>query len=377
MATPAFNFTQAHLNLFDECNVDVFIDNVPAFVGQAVSNGAMVRAQCRSGYKFHLVPDLHDANLIPSFYISYDSRWGDVWYMTGELEGDETLLEFPVTNISDSSARFSSVFCETEQAAGELIGNNKVYLVNNDNLDVISLERYETITEVGEGVNERVFDYGQFIISLIKIPFEIPAEIIAEPENITLANKTLTTVAPLITKEVLTVNLGSITVPNESNNATDYIDTIAVLHLPYAPPLELDLEYVIGETLSIQYLVDLYSGNATINIYSERLDSVISSRVVNLGVNVPYGSTVETPIMTNSNIEIGGDNGVNTPFIELIRGNFELLDNKYTIPVEDYGKLPVGGYVQVLNVELSSETATHTEKSEIIHLLENGVLINE
>lgn len=376
MATPTFNFTQADIDLFDGANVDVFVNGVPAFSGQAVASGDMIKAQCRAGYRFYLVPNPHETELVPSFYFTYDSRWGDLWLMTGELGNDETLLEFEIYVISDSSARFSSVYCLTEQHGTEnLTGNNKIYLVDNDNLDVISLERYETITEVGGGVDERVFDYGQFIISLIKIPFTIPEEIIADSESITLANKTLTTEAPLIVSEVLTVDLGSITVPSEFNNSADYIDTKAVLYLPYVPPLELDLEYVIGETISIQYLVDLYSGNATINIYSERLDSVISSRVVNLGVNIPYGSTVETPIMTNSNIEIGGDNGVTTPFIELIRGDFELLHNIYTIPVEDYGKLPNSGYVQVLNVELVSEQATYNERDEIVQLLTNGVII--
>ena len=154
----------------------------------------------------------------------------------------------------------------------------------------------------------------------------------------------------------------------------DFAGTQAIIHLPLAPSIVLELEYVIGQTLGIYYLLDCYTGTATINITSTKLEGVISSTRVNIGVRVPYMANSYTA-PENTGVVAGGDNGVKIPYIELISHNAILPNGFFTIPVVDE-RIINGqtGFIKVDNVELVTG-ALGNEKAQIISLLNSGVII--
>ena len=77
----------------------------------------------------------------------------------------------------------------------------------------------------------------------------------------------------------------------------------------------------------------------------------------------------------NSNIELGGDNGVTKPFIEIVKTELILPDGFYTIPVTDEDKLiNHKGYIEVDQIDLKS-FANHRERSLVINALKDGVII--
>lgn len=248
---------------------------------------------------------------------------------------------------------------------------NNVYKVNKDIMDVVNKERFKVV--LGEG-DYSWFDYGQSILSLINLPFSIDPDLIGEDANIVLGSYKLTQSAPTITTELIKVDLGSIKIDGDFNNSKDYIGTVALLHLPRISPINLDLEYVIGQTIGVEYLIDVYTGKATVNIKSSKSGEVIVTKQVDLGFNIP-NQNLETQSAENSNIELGGDNGVTKPFIELVKSDLILSDGFYTIPMPDEGILDGRtGYIEVEHVEL--KTLSNSRERDLLESkLKEGIII--
>ncbi|WP_459625869.1 hypothetical protein, partial [Enterobacter hormaechei] len=81
--------------------------------------------------------------------------------------------------------------------------------------------------------------------------------------------------------------------------------TTAILHLPRASSVNIDLEYVIGQSLRVVYAIDAYSGLATINVTSERTGEVIVTKTADIGISIPYINLVsQSP--DNNQIDLSG-----------------------------------------------------------------------
>ena len=68
----------------------------------------------------------------------------------------------------------------------------------------------------------------------------------------------------------------------------DYMNAQAELYLPYANSIRVDIDYLMNETISIEYIINLYSGEMTINLYSTFSDSIFHSENHKIGVKIPY-----------------------------------------------------------------------------------------
>ena len=75
------------------------------------------------------------------------------------------------------------------------------------------------------------------------------------------------------------------------------------------------------------------------------------------------------------NIEMGIDNGVLIPYVEILRNDAVLSDGFFTVPVPDESLLANQiGYVKVDEIDLKV-TASKDEKEMILRALDNGVII--
>ena len=250
----------------------------------------------------------------------------------------------------------------------QLSSFTNLYRVTNDILTSLSKVRFYT-SESGVG------DYGSFINNLIKIPFKLNDEMIADTGSIQLGNYDSKVQAELIQNYVLCVNIGHITVLEKYKNVYDYKDTNCILHLPYCENIVLETEYVINRTISIEYKIDLYSGKCTVNVISDFTNEIVSSRTFNIAKKIPFMQVQSNNIV--SSLENVIDNGVKTAFIEVVRNipyNVNSVFGKETI---DFGILEnYVGYIKVSDILLNI-SATNDEKNEIENLLKNGVFINE
>lgn len=243
-----------------------------------------------------------------------------------------------------------------------------LYRVTNSEMKQLAVARFVD----NEGA---IVDYGKFITQLYVLPFEVSRDIIGERDNIILGNYDSRVESTMLIDSKLYINGGLITVPNKYNNVYDYLNTTCTLRLPFFNPIILDVDNVINKTISIQYIVDLYSGNCTVNISSSFTDEIIHSETTNIVTQIPFIQKQNNSIVNQ--LSNANENLIDNAFIEIVR-NIPYYANdifgKATIVFDTVGS--VTGYCEISDIQLIT-TATNEEKEEIETLLKNGVFIKE
>lgn len=243
-----------------------------------------------------------------------------------------------------------------------------LYRVTNSEMKQLAVARF--VDSKGTTV-----DYGEFITQLYVLPFEISRNIIGERDNIILGNYDSNVESTMLIDSKLYINGGLITVPNKYNNVYDYLNTNCTLRLPFFNPIILDVDNVIDKTISIQYIVDLYSGNCTVNISSSFTGEIIHSETTNIVTQIPFIQKQNNSIVNQ--LSKANENLIDNAFIEIVRNIPYYANNifgKATIVFNTVGS--VTGYCEVSDIQLIT-TATNEEKEEIETLLKNGVFIKE
>lgn len=218
------------------------------------------------------------------------------------------------------------------------------------------------------------FDYGTYITSLYQIPFPIDDTLVSEDiSNIILGNYDTGVSVSRFNDYKAEIDGGKITVAEKYQNVYDYLNTECILHLPYFNKMFLNTEYVINQTLTIKYIIDLYTGNVTCNIYSSFINDIIESQTQQIAINIPFIQKQNNNVIgTLSNIN---KNIIDTAFIEIVRNipyDNENIFGKETI---DYGVIgDYHGFIKCQNVMLET-SATNEEKEEIASLLKGGIFI--
>lgn len=248
---------------------------------------------------------------------------------------------------------------------------NNLYLIDSENLRKLS-----GATIVNETWDDIIQKY---IISVTRFPFPIDNEYLSDSNSIVLGNKRFEGAqSKKIDRDVIILDVGTIETPLKYNNSLDYINTECYLHLPYVPTIKLDINYVLGEEIGIQYIFNLYNGEGTINISSSKLDGdVFHSQTISLGTNIPYYNSVEQGYShKNPNIpEI--NNFLKSAYVEVIRNVPYDLDSVFNNIVTIESKLnSEQGFVTVNEINLKN-ISTLREKEQIKNILRGGVYINE
>lgn len=347
-----FTFTADHVADLTNSHVTMTINGSPVVAGSTIVEGDSLVATAISGYEFYKDP-------LASIYLQ---RIATRYPFT--LSSDNKTASYTVEAVN-----YDVFDVDTKLPTPETKVGNNVYIVDNDKLSEITKNRFVlTGTDV-------LLDYGQYILSVLELPFTIDPALIAGTENVMLGDKNTGVTANKVSVDILPVNMGDITIPETYNNLLDYDNTTAILHLPFAPSINIDPEYVIGQTLSVEYLIDCYTGKATINIKSTKIGgAVIDQKIVSLGINIPYAQFTGGDI-TNSNIEVGGDNRIKIPFIEIVRSDAPLKDGLFSAVIVDEKILNTQtGFITVDNIDLVSK-AIKSEKDELISILNGGVII--
>lgn len=246
-----------------------------------------------------------------------------------------------------------------------------------DLIDTLTAIYHPTIDEVKSLANERYVSgmdnvpIRNYIYNLYTLPFDV-SELDGERQKIALGGGTLNTESTILTQSILNVLVAEIHVPAKYNNAYDYIRTTCTLYLPFIGSIELDVERVIDKTITVEYVIDLFDGVATCNVYSE--GELLTSKLNEIGRKVPFYQKTE---VSSETPQIGKvlNNSVKVPFIEVVRNipynQVEGIGNEVS-QVEIIGNLE--GYVEINTVHLQT-SATKREQEMIISQLRNGVII--
>ena len=281
---------------------------------------------------------------------------------------EQTILTIePDTTWNSYDIELNSIYSATKES--ELVSTFvNLYRVTNSEMKQLAVARF--VDSEGTTV-----DYGKFITQLYVLPFEISRDIIGERDSIILGNHDSNVESTMLIDSKLYINGGLITVPTKYNNVYDYLNTTCTLRLPFFNPIILDVDNVIDKTISIQYIVDLYSGNCTVNISSSFTNEIIHSETTNIVTQIPFIQKQNNSIVNQlSNVN---ENLIDNAFIEIVR-NIPYYANdifgKATIVFDTVGS--VTGYCEISDIQLIT-TATNEEKEEIETLLKNGVFIKE
>lgn len=360
-----YTVKDADMTAISENEIDMKVNGSDITTGSVLRLGDVIVAKVSGIRKFYTDNTLHGTSI--NFKVFFDAE--TQWLQFTLSDNDQTATFTMVDDTSGSGGTYQAWNIVTKQETPAVVGTNNVYKIDASILSSVNKERFVTITG-----SDSLFDYGQYILSVLQFPFDIPANQILSPENIQLANRQLSVSANKLATDKIKIDLGEIVVPDTYGNMLSYANTNAVIHLPLAPSIVLDLEYVIGQKLGVYYLLDCYTGTATINVTSTKLAAVISSTQVNIGVRVPYMADSYTA-PENTGVMAGGNNGVKIPYIELISHDAILPNGFFTVPVVDETLISSQtGYIKVDNVELVTG-ALGNEKAQIISLLNSGVII--
>lgn len=363
--TPDYVVTQGDIDELNLSGSTLKINGVVATVGSEIFVGDLVEVEAGEGFEFYpdnLVPDISSS----VYFGGQNSSSGIPIYLELVLGVDNVTASVTFTN--DSSGYGFSYLSVGAVQVDQVTGQNNVYLINTNKLAELNNERFV-------GTPPNVYDYGQFILSVLELPFAIPEEIILDPESIMLATYPTTVEGDKIATDKIKIDLGEISIPETDLNLLDFKNVTASIHLPRIEPLVIDIDYVIGETVSIEYVIDCYTGIATVNISSTKIGGVILTRQVDIGVNVPYAVERGNATVYNSNVDVGGDNGVIKPFIEILKNEAVLADGFFTIPIvdEDF-LLNHTGFITVEEIELTTKTS-YSEKANLVSMLKAGVIV--
>jgi hypothetical protein len=242
---------------------------------------------------------------------------------------------------------------------------NRVYKV-----DAGIIQNFSDIIARPPGSEVNLSDY---VVTLLSIPFEIPSEFVGTEAPIVLGEVITQVEAPILTTDLLPISLGEIVVAGFVGNSLDYVATDYTLVLPYvADEITLEPQWVVNETVSVQYVLDAYSGNLTINVFSTAQSAPVHTYKSSLGRVIPFKMFGDKMESSMGSIQ-GVDNGVLSAYIRvqrkvLTQGEFS---NLVTLEVK-LGELQ--GFVSVENVNLVCG-GTASEKQEVIRQLKNGVYI--
>lgn len=147
----------------------------------------------------------------------------------------------------------------------------------------------------------------QQIIALLAIYADIPVN--SGTASITLGNISSGVESATISKQYITVDMGSINVPRIWGNFLDFEPyTTISIYLPFISTVDLTANEVVGKTLSLKYNIDVLTGAcvAQLRAIDEKRENVILNVSGNCGVQIPWNSANYNQLVSNGITAVAG-----------------------------------------------------------------------
>ncbi|WP_443699224.1 hypothetical protein [Pseudomonas sp.] len=209
-----------------------------------------------------------------------------------------------------------------------------------------------------------------FLINLMVLPFTIPNEVLGNAQSIKIGSYGTGVQAPIIVDDSIDVNLGNIVVGGLSDSVLDYAAAQYELVLPFfGKVLELDPSQVVGKTINARYVLDAYTGDATVNVFNDASGIPIASTVDRVARAIPFKMFSEVDNKLGDAVQTNND--ILQAFIRVTRKEV-VTGGVYDNLVQVNGVIGSSpGYMEVQNVELRGVPDSDRVKS----LLQSGVVI--
>lgn len=242
----------------------------------------------------------------------------------------------------------------------------RVYMVDDKGLTELT-KQAENYYKGGANAN---YDFTEFINQLYYLPFTVDENLSNPTNKIDTGLWSLNAPAREMKDNVLNIDLGTINVIPENNNGFDYNIESIKLYLPLVLPIQIDFQDCYKKPISINYKINLLTGNATINISSN--DKIISTFNQNVQTNLQMFSIYNNKDFGSLNNSI--NNELLTPYIKV--NYYKPVDNLVSYETLEHNNLSsYTNFVKTKNASVSC--GTQEEQQEIENLLNGGIYINE
>ena len=240
----------------------------------------------------------------------------------------------------------------------------RVYMVDDKGLTELT-KQAENYYKGGANVN---YDFTEFINQLYYLPFTVD-ENLSDPTNkIDTGLWSLNAPAREMKDNILNIDLGEIKVVPENNNGFDYNIESIKLYLPLVLPIQIDFQDCYKKAISINYKINLLTGNATINVLSN--DKLISTFNQNVQTNLQMFSIYNNKDFGSLNNSINND--LLTPYLKI--NYYKPVENLVSYETLEHNNLSsYTNFVKTRNANVSC--GTQQEQQEIESLLNGGIYI--
>ena len=240
----------------------------------------------------------------------------------------------------------------------------RVYMVDDKGLNELT-KQAENYYKGGVNAN---YDFTEFINQLYYLPFTVDNNLSNPTNKIDTGLWSLNAPAREMKDNVLSIDLGTINVVPENDNGFDYNIESIKLYLPLVLPIQIDYQDCYKKQISINYKINLLTGNATINVLSN--DKLISTFNQNVQTNLQMFSIYSNKDFGSLNNSI--NNELLTPYIKV--NYYKPVENLVSYETLEHNKLSsYTNFVKTRNACVSC--GTQEEQQEIENLLNGGIYI--
>lgn len=290
----------------------------------------------------------------------------------GSVYTDGKRIEFPFTFDDTIYDIYLDNVYTAEKISDKITDFSNIYYMTSDSIKDLAKIRF---ISVSDGTNVSYIDLGQFIVNLYTLPIGVPINLITSYSNIKLGYKNTSLNVPTINGDVWTYDLGTINLPSVYNNSYDTKNTEIYLNVPFFSRIELP-SYLIGYSISIQFIFDVYTGNVTLTVNDTFTNSNIITQNQRIVTDLPYVQVGMSNVfnkLSNTNVFPL----INQCFVEVIRDEPYPLENTFGNDVNQI--VTIGdckGYNKFSECSITSTIATNNEIENITRILSEGVIIN-
>ena len=237
-------------------------------------------------------------------------------YIIHEYEGDEysQSLEYDFnwdTDIFYVPSNIINLVVADRPDTGDF-PYNKIYRMTESALNDLSSYSYvEEMQQSGYVFNDVVVNYGQYITGLYVFPYEITQ---GEETTVLLGTQETNVKGRHISDYIQNVDLGEILIPVNGTENVGYSNITIDLYVPYFGNINLDVDEVLSNIISLNLKLNMLSGKGTLNVINTKTDTTIHSQTTQIGVKIPY------EIADNVSVNIGTDvleTDYNVPYVEM------------------------------------------------------------
>lgn len=210
----------------------------------------------------------------------YNYKYNNSTRTVTSIDGTTLIFELPTDPTTD--IELYDTYTATEKPIVSVGNFSIIYFPTEDILNQLSKSRFY---ERSDGV---AVDRGESIISLFYIPFDVSGIKATEQKNIILGNYDTNILSDYSLSWILTISGGSIVIPYVYNNVFDFMNTECVLYVPFFDRVTLDNKYCIGQTLRVEYNINMYTGYTTLEIYTTLNNEICYTETRQTCYNMPF-----------------------------------------------------------------------------------------